>query len=510
MSRGNVIMSKLLEELYYRYNDFDKTGHHIKSVKTVLRLMLENTIVTELDEKIVCYEREEIERKFNCHTGELGTLFNFEQPKSFAILILYIELVLNSIADSFFDEIKLERNKFKQIILSIALYYLFLQTYKWSDVNISSNAKKYLLKNESFLIGIEEIKQVCWEIRSKDLEVFLNLFAVDVLNLKLEDLSEEQLFENNNRFFILSIEKFLEYILFEVEDLYREKSSLSEFSKYQNRKGSEFEDIVYNFISPSFEQVVQSVYYYPNKNQHFEIDVLIKEKDSLIILECKSGTIELTSEASDQEIKQKIDNKVKKAYKTLENAAIYVQENKNYKFSNNYETVEGESAEVSVSCVHLSMYPIDSISSNVHTLNENYLSETTFPKITMSFEHFLAITLDCALREYPLQKYLSQRREYMLKFPKTKFDINEIDLYHQVTNKGSISMLTESIEKGILSNFCDNVQLFTSFKDSNGLEFRPAQDMIIYLDNLLLNMLLDGSLGLNKRFISYIKQYFQK
>lgn len=98
----------------------------------------------------------------------------------------------------------------------------------------------------------------------------------------------------------------------------------------------------------------------------------------------------------------------------------------------------------------------------------------------------------------------------MMKFPKMKFDINEIDLYHQVTNKGSTSMLMESIEKDILSSFCDNVQLFTSFKDSNGFEFRPAHDLILSLDNVLLNMLLDGPLGLNKRFISYIKQYFQK
>lgn len=503
-------MSKLLEELYNRYNDFDETGHHIKSVKTVLRLMLENTQVHELDEKIVCYEHEEIECKLNSHTGELGSLFNFEQPKSFAILILYNDLVLNSIADSFFDEIKLDRNKFKQIILSIALYYLFLQTYKWSDVNISSNAKKYLMKNESFLIGIEEIKQACWEIQIQDLQAFLNLFAIDVVNIKLEDLSNEQLFQNENKFFILSIEKFLEYIMFTVEKLYKEKCSQSEFSNYQNRKGTEFENIVYNFISPSFERVVQNIYYYPNKKQHFEIDVLIKEKDSLIILECKSGTIELTSEASDQEIIQKIDNKVKKAYKTLENVARYVKESKNYKFSNTTVTVEGKSDDVSVSCVHLSMYPIDSISSNIHTLNENYLEETTLPKITMSFEHFLAIIVDCALREYPLQKYLSQREEHMMKFPKMKFDINEIDLYHQVTNKGSTSMLMESIEKDILSSFCDNVQLFTSFKDSNGFEFRPAHDLILSLDNVLLNMLLDGSLGLNKRFISYIKQYFQK
>ncbi|EAE6666466.1 hypothetical protein BGM62_15655 [Listeria monocytogenes] len=154
------------------------------------------------------------------------------------------------------------------------------------------------------------------------------------------------------------------------------------------------------------------------------------------------------------------------------------------------------------------MYPIDSLSSNIHVLDEKYIGINRNPKITMSFEHFMAILLECSNTDsISITQYLKKRKEYILEKPKISMDINELDLYAQIANINGKSLLTESFEKKLLDSFSDDVKIVTSFKDENGDEYRPAYNMIKSLDSILLVWVFDVKFGLNKRYLSYLERY---
>lgn len=296
----------------------------------------------------------------------------------------------------------------------------------------------------------------------------------------------EKFYKHGDKYFFLCIEEFLEYILLKTETLFKDSCAQEEFAKYQLNKGFVFEEFTFLQLKGFYKNAVHSVYYYPQRDKVAEIDILLQEDDYLLIVECKSGTIELKSASTDGEIKKKIDNKVKKANNTFENASNYVTSSERYKFSNKLNIVEGESKDREVLCLHLSMYPLDAISSNVHVLNNKYIGESGNPKITMSFEHFWAICLDCYNRGMPIGGYLKQRKKNIIEHPNVHFYINELDLYYQLTNKGNKSMLSESLENGYLENFNDNIRIVTTFHNSLGKEFRPASEMLRDIDNRLL------------------------
>lgn len=173
----------------------------------------------------------------------------------------------------------------------------------------------------------------------------------------------------------------MEYILIKTERLFKESCTNEEFSNYQRKKGFAFEEFVFSQFKGFYKNAVHSVYYYPQKDKVAEIDIILQEENYLLIIECKSGTIELKSASTDEEISKKIDNKVNKAYNTLEKANNYVALNERYKFSNKSNIVERESKDKEVLCLHLSIYLLDAISSNLHVLNEKYIGESGNPKI---------------------------------------------------------------------------------------------------------------------------------
>ncbi|MFI3618669.1 hypothetical protein [Enterococcus avium] len=504
-------MNNNLEIVFNQYNDFFQTGSHIRTNQTALRVLKTGfNNLEDFQKKINEYESEELRQKFIDDYQNLNSLLDFEQPRSIFLSVIYITIVLDSIGDDFFVEIDIERRTLLQIVLSIVMYVLFLQNYKNTEKTLSKKAKKSVFDREDYLVGIEEIKKVCWSIQYDDFEKFIDLFSFDFENKGIEELYNERLFRLEKFIFILSIEEFVEYILFQIESIYRTRSIEKEFSKYQNRKGLGFEKLVYNLSVSSglFDEIAHSVKYYPFKNKVAEIDIIIKEEDYLTIIECKSGTIELKSSSNDNEVKQKINNKVKKAYRTLENAYDYICSNETYKFINDTVTFKGESKSIEPLCLHLSMYPIDSLSSNIHVLNDKYIGSNNNPKITMSFEHFIAILLECRISDsISITKYLKKRKEYILANPKVSMDINELDLYAQIANVNGKSLLTESSEKSLLDSFSEDVNIFTSFKDANGNEYRPAYNMIKSLDSVLLPWVLDFDFGLNKRFLSYFKRF---
>lgn len=390
------------------------------------------------------------------------------------------------------------------------MYILFLQSYKNSDRLLSKKAERSVFERKDYLIGIDEIKKVCWSIESNDFEKFLDVFSFDYENKEIEELNNEKLFRLDNLVFILSIEDFVEYILFQVEAIYRSGCDEKEFSKYQNRKGFEFEKLVYDLSASSglFSEIAHSVTYYSLNNKVAEIDIIIRDEGALTIVECKSGTIELNNTSNDDEIKQKINNKVKKAYRTLENAYDYICLNEEYRFINDTVSIEGKSKDIEPLCLHLSMYPIDSLSSNIHVLEEKYIGRNDNPKITMSFEHFMAILLEFSVtNSTSIIQYLRKRKEYILAKPKVSMDINELDLYAQIANINGNSLLSESFENNVFENFPEDVKIITSFKDVNENEYRPANDMLNRLDNALLSWVFSAKFGLNKRFLSYLEKY---
>ncbi|EMC0696483.1 MULTISPECIES: NERD domain-containing protein [Enterococcus] len=504
-------MNDNLELVFNQYNDFFQTGYHIRSNQTALKILKTGfRDLEDLQNKVREHEIKKLKQMVKGDYQDLKSLIEFEQPKSIFLYVIYIDIVLDSIEDGFFSEIDIERSDLFQIVLSIVMYVLFLQNYKNSERALSKKAKKAVFVRENYLLGLEEIKKVCWSVESSDFKKFVDLFSFDYENREIEDLDNERLFRLDNSIFILSIEEFVEYILYQVELIYRSHSTEKEFSQYQNRKGLEFEKIVYNLSASSglFNEIAHSVNYYPFNNKVAEIDILIRDEECLTIIECKSGTIELRNSSNDNEVKQKINNKVKKAYRTLENAYEYICSNEEYKFINDTVSFEGKSSAIEPLSLHLSMYPIDSLSSNIHVLDEKYIGTNRNPKITMSFEHFMAILLECSNTDsVSITQYLKKRKEYILEKPKVSMDINELDLYAQIANINGKSLLTESFEKSLLDSFSDDVKIVTSFKDANGDEYRPAYDMIKSLDSILLAWVFDVKFGLNKRYLSYLERY---
>lgn len=84
-----------------------------------------------------------------------------------------------------FSEIDIERSDLFQIVLSIVMYVLFLQNYKNSERALSKKAKKAVFVRENYLLGLEEIKKVCWSVESSD---FKNLWIYFHLIMRIEKL----------------------------------------------------------------------------------------------------------------------------------------------------------------------------------------------------------------------------------------------------------------------------------------------------------------------------------
>lgn len=501
-------MEDLMKELYKRYGDFSYNFGAPLSIDTALKIYKNGVeSVEDLELKIKDYETQRLRGEISQDRNELVRELTALQPNSFSLQLMYIWLLLDSMDNDYFKFIGIKRLDLYRIVHSITYYLLFLQTYLFTDLSISKSALKSIFRRKDFMIGIDELKMVCWTITEQDYQNFCELFALDVNKNDIESLKEVQLFMDDENIFLFWINDFLEYILLDIEKKYR-KWSITE--SYSNEKGTGFEKIVYGFTSQFYNKIVQNVFYH-EKNKKSEIDLVIQDRNYLIIVECKSGTIDLKSASSDTEIIQKINFKLKKAYKTLDNVANYIDQNQMFAFEEKSKkiAINGDKNDYDFVYLHLSMYPIDALSSNIHTINDKYYSDTEKPKLSLSFEHFLAICVDCHEKDISLGEYLAKRRDILKRYPKIKFDNNELDLYYQLTNK---SMLQDSIDDGLLENISPNAKIITTFKNYDGVETRPASTLLIQLEHRLFNMLLEASkrsLGLNKKFIKYMSRYLR-
>ena len=157
----------------------------------------------------------------------------------------------------------------------------------------------------------------------------------------------------------------------------------------------------------------------------------------------------------------------------------------------------------------MSMYPLDFIGSNIHTMFPEYIENGTNPILTISFEHLCAILLDMKEHNRTPFEYWKRRKEDIEKYPGVRFDNNELDLYHELMSESRKSMLSQIKELGVLEAMAPNASIMTTFRDESGNEERPASFMLEYLDSVLAANLFahgKGWIGINKRYLKNMEE----
>ena len=504
----------ILKFLYEKYNNFGQKDNSTISDITAIKILQEDLFPFEnISDKFKKYK--ELCQSKQQFTGDetfqnYPSIKEIPQPKSIFLRVIYFDLVTKAIPDEYFESLKLNCTDLNQLVLSISLYALFLQTYTFSKSKITSSQKKWLLGSEDFYFRLDDLQRVCGKITLKSYNTFLDLFAFNLDKHKYSELEFKKLYSKNGNLFIFSIEEFLDYMLFLIECLYRGSCTNAQFSQYQQRKSLAFENLAYSILQAEFSNTGHGMYYYTSDKKKIETDIIVKTNEELIIFECKSGTVDLRSASTDEEIIMKVRNLVKKAYVSLEVVANYIQASNEYCFSNNQQIIKGESDIDNTLCVHLSMYPIDFIASNIHVLNDEYLGKINKPKITMSFEHLTSIIIDLRSKKTSLSNYLRKRQITILNNPKKSFDINELDLYNQLMDIDGKSILNEMIETDFFNKVNENATTITTFRNSEGQEYRPSTYMIQNLDTVLLSSIIKNGknhFNLNKRFLRYFEEY---
>lgn len=392
-----------------------------------------------------------------------------------------------------------------QITVAIVMYYMGLNVYKYADVLVSATVKKNIIGRDDCYFGLKELQMVCGKVGESSYKRYLELFAKDVN--ETEEHDSVKLYMNNKEPFIFSMVDFLDYIMHEVEKLFKEQYSEQEYSKYMNIKGPAFEELVVSILKQIFKECYHTLYYYPKHKEKVELDIVLRDDVNLAIIECKSGTIWFEQAFDDAAVKGTIKNAVKKAYKSLCKIADYCAKEKSYCFENGEVKVTGINE--NPICIHVSMYPMDFIGSNIHTLFPEYIENKENPILTISFEHLCAILLDMRKNNRNPFEYWKKRKEDIKKYPGVRFDNNELDLYYELMFDRKQSMLSQIKELGILEIMASNASIMTTFRDEYGNEKRPALSMLKNLDSVLVNnIFVHGKrvFGINKRYLKNLEE----
>lgn len=496
-----------IEYLYKRFNGRIGNGYAIQSANTIIKIFLDG-----VDDPKVLEERiidSEVKGRFN-NPDKCGLVLDkdFIQPKSIFLRLLYLDLVLKSLPETFFDELNLSSGAILQITTSILLYYTGLEVKTIIRKPMSPSQNKYLLRREDYLFGLDELQIVCGGIDAASFKRYVEIFARDVA--ELNDESTEALYRYGENYFILAKEDFVDYIFLRVERLFYDANDKQAISKYANNKGYGFEDIVYDFLKALKVDSVHGLNYYPSKDKVAELDIVIKDRERLAIIECKSGTINLCGSVSDIDVKNRIKTKVKKAHYSLLAAAVFFEKNDHYELVNKEKTIVMRGERKRLILLNVTMYPIDFISSNLHTLFPEYMEDANNPVITISFEHLFAIILESSRNNRDFLEYFEKRIDYISKYPSMKFENNELDLYYELFCGGKDTMLAELRKQGILDTLSSEARLIGSYHDEYGNESRPAKRMIDDLDECLLHLVIVNgkkAFGVNKRFLKFFEEY---
>lgn len=503
------VMDNILEIIYKRYNQFGD----LYSATTVPNQHIMIQIYKEAKHYPIDIEQriidKEIHRMRECvgQFQELPVDSEFVQPKSIFLRIYILNIIASSIPETFYKRIIYNATSIVEISISIALYYLGLQAYKYSGKEITDTEKKNIIGRTDFYFTLEELKKVRGKTTGEELKRYLELFAQDIA-----DISEERqigLFMDEENPFIICIEEFLDYVIFFLEDYFKCNASEQEYSEYTDAKGEAFEEMVFEMTKELIQESFHTLYYHPNKKQKMEIDVLFRDKDNIAVLECKSGTFNTVGLDRDELIKLRIHNKTKKAYKTLKAVTEYLERTEEYNFESKNQKIVGNTD--NPICIHISMYPMDFIASNMHVIFPEYLEERN-PILSLSIEHLLTMMLDAKSKNKDIFDYWKKRKKDIQTYSGICFDNNELDLYYEIVNEDNNTMLAELKRQGIIDQLNPNAKLISSFHNEYGEEVRPAKEMIKTLDIcLLMNIFERGKsmFGINKRYLKNMREYLQ-
>lgn len=499
-------MNDLLEMLYERYNQFGYYEYPIQNPYTLIRILREGNIgKNNLEEKIHEYELLERFSEANGDYQELVEDKNFVQPKSVVIRIHYLELILKSLPDFFFDDLEISRAEILQISVAIVMYYMGLNVYKYGEVPVSDSVKRNIIGRDDCYFGLKEIQMVCGKVGESSYNRYLEIFARDINEISEKD--SVRLYKCKEQPFILCMADFLDYIVHEIEKMFKNQYPKQEFSRYMNAKGKAFEELVFVCLKSFYDECYHTLYYYPEGKGNVELDIVFRENEKIAVIECKSRTIWFEEAINDADVKGTIRYGIDGAYKSLCRVADYCVDNKGYCFENGEIKISGK--DENPLCIHVSMYPLDFISSNIHTLFPKFMENKSNPILTISLEHLCAILLDLREKNESIFDYWGKRKTDIAKYPSVQFDNNELDLYHGMMMKKRKSVLSQLKESGILDAVASNVSIMTTFRGENGNEERPALFMLRYLDSVLgANVFLYGKswIGLNKRYLRNLEE----
>lgn len=502
-------MKNILQILYKRYNQFDEYYDSITvpSLFWMIKIYKESKKYSvNVEQKILDYVQEDI-REETGNYQELSNEKEFIQPKSIFIRIYILDIIAHSIPEEFYKEIMYNADSIVEISLAITLYYFGLQTYTYARQEISETEKKNLIGRTDFYFTLDEIQKVRGKTSKEELKKYLDIFAKDIMEISEND--KMGLFLDEGTPFLICIEEFLDYLIFQLEDYFRSNSSDSAYSRYTDEKGEAFEQMVYGITKEMFQESYHTLYYYPNKNQRMESDVLLRDKDNIAIIECKSGTFNVENLKDDELIKLQISNKTKKAYKTLKQVIKYLNNTKEYCFKCADKIITGQ-AENPI-CIHLSMYPMDFIASNMHVMFPQYF-ENENPILSISLEHFFAMILDAKINNKDIFEYWKKRKTDIQEYPEIYFDNNELDLYYEIVNEDNNTMLAEIRRQGILEQLAPNAKIMSSFHNEFGDEVRAAKMILKTLDSFLLTGILEKGkswFNINKRYLKNMEEYLR-
>lgn len=503
-------MNNILEKIYKRYNQFDEyySAYTIKNPYTMIHILKDSKNQRiDLDKQIKEYE---IDKFLERHRDFQELIIDSKniQPKSIFIRVYYLELIISAIPESFFQRMSIEGSTIVELSLAITLYYVGLQTYKFSEIEITDTEKKNIIGRTDFFIGLSDLQKVRGKSTSEEFERYKSLFAKDINEIREDD--KVGLFLDGGELFIICINEFLDYMIFKLENTFKENCSNKEYSYYTDDKGYAFEKMVYGITKNFVQESYHTLFYYPNNKQKIEIDVLLKDAENLAVLECKSGTFDTSGINKDDILKLQIHNKTKKAYKSLKKVSEYLMNSDEYHFESSEKTVIGNVK--NPICIHVSMYPMDFISSNVHTLFPDYLEGGNAPILTISLEHLFSMMIDAKRNKKDIFEYWKQRKQDIVEYPGIHFDNNELDLYYEIINEDKQTMLAEIKRQGLLDHINPKGSIISSFHNEFGDETRPATKMLLMLDNYLLSGIFEkgkGWFGINKRYLENLEDYFR-
>lgn len=497
-------MQITIKELYKRFNQFDEYYNSAPIIKSVtMAKIYRDYLGQNIDIEKVIYS---FEKKIWKYEGE--QLFwdsNAIQPKSTGFRLLLLRIILDSIPISCYKKMEIEKCEILGITHAIALYYLALHTDAFSDLKMDDKQKEILIQSEDFSFGLKEIQMVRDCTSDKMFSKYMEFFSEKINNIVDENAC---LFNDGESYFIFCIEVFVEYILLKIERIARGLFTKEEYDLYTKNKGELFEQVVTDIVSVLGEDVFHTIYYYPNSKQRMELDVVVRDEGRVAIFECKSGTFDVSNVDKDDAIKLQIKNKTKKAYRTLKAVSDYISYNGNYQFTCDGKCIEGKAEDSFL--IHVFMYPMDFIASNIHALFDELYNEDN-PILSISLEHLIAIILDAKYNGICLFDYWKRRKRFIQKYSRMFFDNNELDLYYNLeVNKNSL--LNELERNGILNQLSHTCRLFSSFHNQYGEEVRAANMLLQQLDNkMLLRIILEGTriCQLSNSYLHNLEEYLR-